>query len=78
MRGQIYNVYLTITGADGVPVKFYDDWSTTWEGVLPTTQDYYLAPIAVGGDARFSLTVWVSPLGQAAPPTRIRFAAGAG
>jgi hypothetical protein len=72
-----HNVYLTIVGADSVPLKFYDDWNTTWEGVLPTTQDYKLLPIAVGSDARFTLTVWVSPLGQAAPPTRIRFAPGA-
>jgi hypothetical protein len=77
MSSPNHNVYLTITGADGVPVKFYDDWSATWEGVLPTTQDYNLVPIAVGGDTRFSLTVWVSPLGQAAPPARIRFASGA-
>jgi hypothetical protein len=43
---------------------------------LPSTQDYYLLPVSVGADARFTMTVWISPLGQAAP-TRIRFAPGA-
>jgi hypothetical protein len=71
-----HNAYLTIVGADGVPVKYYDDWSTSWEGSLPTTQDYYLLPVAVGADNRFTITVWISPLGQPAA-TRIRFAPGA-
>lgn len=71
-----HNVYLTIVGANGVPLKYYDDWSTAWEGVLPSTQDYYLLPVSVGGDTRFTMTVWISPLGQTAP-TRIRFAPGA-
>jgi hypothetical protein len=71
-----HNTYLTIVGANGAPLKYYDDWSTAWEGVLPSTQDYYLLPVAVGPDSQFTLTVWISPLGQAAP-TRIRFAPGA-
>jgi hypothetical protein len=70
-----HNVYLTIVGANKAPLKYYDDWKTAWEGVLPTTQDYYLLLVAVGGDTRFTMTVWISPLGQAAP-TRIRFAPG--
>jgi hypothetical protein len=70
-----HNIYLTIVGANGVPLKYYDDWSTVWEGVLPTTQDYYLLPIATGADTRFTMTVWISSLGQPAP-TRIRFAPG--
>lgn len=71
-----HNTYLTIVGANGAPLKYYDDWSTAWEGGLPSTQDYYLLPVSVGADARFAMTVWISPLGQAAP-TRIRFAPGA-
>jgi hypothetical protein len=71
-----HNTYLTIVGANGVPLKYYDDWKTAWEGVLPSTQDYYLLPVSVGSDPRFTMTVWISPLGQAAP-TRIRFAPGA-
>jgi hypothetical protein len=71
-----HNVYLTLVGADGVPVKYYDDWSTSWEGRVPTTQDYYLLPVAVGSDSRFTLSVWIGPRGQPAP-TRIRFAPGA-
>jgi len=70
-----HNVYLTIVGANKVPLKYYDDWKTAWEGVLPATQDYYLLPVAAGGDTRFTMTVWISPRGQAAP-TRIRFAPG--
>jgi hypothetical protein len=70
-----HNTYLTIVGANGAPLKYYDDWRTVWEGVLPSTQDYYLLPVSVGADARLTMTVWISPLGQAAP-TRIRFAPG--
>jgi hypothetical protein len=70
-----HNTYLTIIGANGVPLT-HDEWSTVWEGILPSTQDYYLLPVSVGADVRFTLTVWISPLGQAAP-TRIRFAPGA-
>jgi hypothetical protein len=70
-----HNTYLTVVGANGAPLKYYDDWRTVWEGVLPTTQDYYLLPVSVGSDAKFTMTVWISPLGQAAP-TRIRFAPG--
>jgi len=72
-----HNVYLTIRGADGAVLKSYNDWGVTWEGILPSTQDYYLLPTAVGGDSRFTLSVWVSPLGRVPPPTRIRFAPGA-
>lgn len=70
------NTYLTIVGANETPLKYYDDWSTVWEGILPATQDYYLLPVSVGPDTRFTLTLWISPLEQAAP-TRIRFAPGA-
>jgi hypothetical protein len=70
-----HNTYLTIVGANGVSLT-HGDWSTVWEGVLPTTQDYYLLPVSVGADPRFTMTVWISPLEHAAP-TRIRFAPGA-
>jgi hypothetical protein len=70
-----HNTYLTIVGANGIPLT-HGDWSAVWEGILPSTQDYYLLPVSVGPDARFAMTVWISPLGQAAP-TRIRFAPGA-
>ena len=69
------DVLLTVVGADGTPVKYYDDWSTTWEGVLPTTQDYHLLLVATGGDSRFTMTVMARTPSQT-PPTRIRFVAG--
>ena len=69
------DILLTVVGADGTPVKYYDDWSTVWEGVLPTTQDYHLLLVATGGDSRFTMTVTARTPGQT-PPTRIRFAAG--
>jgi hypothetical protein len=69
------NTYLTIVGANGAALKYYDDWTTVWEGVLPSTQDYHLLPVSVGPDPRFTLTVWISPL-EGAAPTRIRFAPG--
>lgn len=69
-------VLLGIVGADGVPLKRYEVGDSTWDGILPTTQDYFLRAFGAGGpDSRFTLSVWISPLGQAAP-TRIRFAPG--
>jgi hypothetical protein len=71
-----HHTYLTIVAPDGAALKYYDDWALGWEGVLPATQEYYLLPVSVGADPRFTLTVWVSPLRPTAP-TRIRFAPGA-
>ena len=71
-----HNTFLTITGADGSTLKFYNDLSTTWTGVLPATQDYYLQPVAVDKDGRFTIKVTISALDQTAP-TRINFARGA-
>ena len=51
------DILLTVVGANGTPVKYYDDWSTVWEGVLPITQDYHLLLVATGGDSRFTMTV---------------------
>jgi hypothetical protein len=56
------DVLLTIVGADGVPLKRYVDGSAEWEGVLPSTQDYYLEPVSVGGPTRFTMTVQINPL----------------
>ncbi len=71
-----HNTYLTVTGADGKALKYYDDWNTAWEGVLPGTQDYYLLPVSVGKDARFTIKISISPINQPVA-TRIRFALGA-
>ncbi len=71
-----HNTFLTITGADGRALKSYDDWNTSWQGVLPATQDYYLQPVSVGADSRFTINVTIDPLPQPAA-ARIRFAPGA-
>ena len=69
-------VLLDVSGADGVSLTRYVSGETAWEGVLPSTQDYWVRPVSVGGDTRFTLTLWFSPLGLP-EPERIRFAAGA-
>jgi hypothetical protein len=56
------DVLLTITGADGTPLKRYVDGRAEWEGVLPLTQDYYLQPVSAGAAASFTMTVTISPL----------------
>jgi hypothetical protein len=71
-----HNTYLTITGADGRALKYYDDWSTNWQGILPATQDYHLQPVSVGNDSQFTIKVTVDPLSLPVA-TRIRFAPGA-
>ena len=53
------NVLLTVVGADGTPLKYYHDRSTTWQGVLPATQDYHLHLVAPGSDSRFTMTVMI-------------------
>ena len=68
--------FLTITGADGKSLKVYDDWQTAWLGVIPTTQDYYFQPVAVGPDSQFTIKIVIPPLGHTTP-NRIRFAPGA-
>jgi hypothetical protein len=70
------DVLLNIVGADGVPLKRYVDGSAEWEGILPSTQDYLLQPVSVGGATRFTMTVSIGPLGLSRS-TGIRLAPGA-
>ncbi|MBK8046519.1 MAG: hypothetical protein IPK16_04920 [Anaerolineales bacterium] len=74
------NVDLVIFGKDGTVLISDHADATSWSGVLPSTQDYYIDVNAVDGtSANYTLTVTIPP----EPPTppqpqiqRIRFAPG--
>jgi len=51
------DVLLEIWGADGTVLKPYIDGETTWWGILPTTQDYYLKVVSFGSEADYTLTI---------------------
>lgn len=54
-------VGLTISGADGIPYKRYEIAPTnTWSGVLPTTQEYTLSAIPLGGMDGVNYTLDIS------------------
>jgi hypothetical protein len=74
------NVILVIFGADGTVLISDHADASSWSGVVPSTQDYYIDVRAVDGtSANYTLTVTIPP----APPSpphpsiqRIRFAPG--
>lgn len=55
------NVFLSITGADGIPYKRIVDERANWTGTLPVTQDYYLKAVATGGRSTYSMRVNILP-----------------
>ena len=64
------DVYLAIAGATGQsPILTADAKQTTWQGLLPATQDYTLTATAGGEDSNFVLNVEL--------PRRLTFAPGA-
>jgi hypothetical protein len=68
---------LAISGEDGQVLKSAGVGSANWSGILPATQDYFLAISAENGAATpFTLQITLSPI---APPqaSRITFAPGA-
>lgn len=69
------DVLLTIVGADGIPLKRYVDGTAQWRGELPSTQDYFIEAVSVGGATSYELSVWISALGPS-EPIRIQFAPG--
>jgi hypothetical protein len=79
-------VLLGIAGADGTLLQSHTDGQAKWQGMLPTTQDYFLDVVSVGPATDFRLTVSIPPPASPVPtvPTtvpqpeavRIRFAAG--
>jgi hypothetical protein len=74
------NVRMAIWGADGTVLISDHAGATSWSGLLPLTQDYYIDVIAAAGaPANFTLQVIIppSPGPLPEPPTkRISFAAG--
>ena len=74
------NVILVIFGKDGTVLISDHADASSWSGVLPSTQDYYIDARAIDGtSANYTLTVTIPPNPPAPPhPTikRIRFAPG--
>lgn len=74
------NVILVIFGKDGTVLLSDHADASSWSGVLPSTQDYYIDVRAIDGtSANYTLTVTIPPNPPAPPhPTikRIRFAPG--
>lgn len=74
------NVDLVIFGADGTVLISDHADASSWSGVVPSTQDYYIDVRAIDGtSANYTLTVTVPPVPPSPPhPTiqRIRFAPG--
>jgi len=62
------NVKLAIFGANGVVLLPANQGSNSWQGTLPTSQDYYLQVIGTNSTENFSLNIIVA--------ARIQFGAG--
>jgi hypothetical protein len=61
--------YLHVWGADGVELASVDPQVATWQGALPSTQDYYIGVIfAAKTPIEYTLDVAILPAGQAAGP----------
>ena len=66
------NVILVIFGKDGTVLISDHADATSWSGVLPSTQDYYIDVRAIDGtSANYTLTVTIPPVPTTgpAPPT---------
>lgn len=74
------NVILVIFGKDGTVLISDHADASSWSGVLPSTQDYFIDVRAIDGtSANYTLTVTIPPTPPSPPhPTiqRIRFAPG--
>lgn len=81
MAGQTMEVSVTapelvsfsIWGVDGTILKRYVDEETEWQGVLPTTQDYYVKVVSIA-ETNYTLTVTIHPL--PVEPERVLFEPG--
>jgi hypothetical protein len=69
------DVLLDVLGADGTVLKRHAVGQPYWRGELPSTQDYFINAVSVGGETSYALTVTIGALET--EPTRIQFEAGA-
>ena len=74
------NVILIIWGADGTVLISDHADASSWSGITPSTQDYYIDVRAIDGtSANYTLSVYARPI-QSGPPTpsikRITFPPG--
>jgi hypothetical protein len=70
------DVLLEIWGEDGVPLKRHVDGETSWTGVLPVTQDYFVKVVSFGSEVDYTLAVTIPPLTPEPAPVRIQFPPG--
>jgi len=74
------NVILVIFGKDGTVLLSDHADASSWSGVLPSTQDYYIDVRAINGtSANYTLTVTIPPEPPSPPHPqiqRVRFAPG--
>jgi hypothetical protein len=62
------DVYLGVFGADGAILLSSDAQTTTFSGLLPATQDYYVSLTASGAATSYSLSVEIPPLSGGSTP----------
>jgi hypothetical protein len=55
------DVVLEIWGADGIPLLRHVTGQTSWTGVLPATQDYFVKVVSFGSAVDYELTVTIPP-----------------
>ncbi|MEZ4864903.1 MAG: META domain-containing protein [Caldilineaceae bacterium] len=70
------DVLLSVIGADGTPLKRYQNGPPTWTSTLPATQDYLIEAVSVGPATDYTLQVWVEPLGNNNGAEQVEFAPG--
>jgi hypothetical protein len=54
------NVIPAVYGVDGSVLKLGTDGLTTWQGTLPTTQDYWVDLVSMGQTATYTLSVSIT------------------
>jgi len=69
------DVLLDVLGADGTVLKRHPVGQPYWRGELPSTQDYFINAVSVGGETDYTLVVTIGALEP--EPTRIQFETGA-
>ena len=61
------DVYLGVTGADGSVLLSSSAQLTTWQGLLPLTEDYRITLTAAGGASNYDLGVTIPAIIQFSP-----------
>jgi hypothetical protein len=54
------DVLLDVLGADGTVLKRHPVGEPYWRGELPSTQDYFINAVSVGGETSYTLGVIIT------------------